>query len=142
MTTANELGPWLHPGAIPKQIHLLKEAVPFLYATGRRMCRPLRVDKCEVMVCNDGMAIMTHRTTFALDGDTVRRLKKLALRWQVSQAEVVRRALSQAEKLPDTERLDVLARLKRYHAASTLNSSEAETYIAQVRSDRKRWRRS
>lgn len=83
---------------------------------------------------------MTHRTTFALDGDTMLRLKKLASRWQVSQAEVVRRALSQAEKLPDTQRLDVLSRLKNYHAASKLNSAEADAYLAQTRSDRKRWR--
>ena len=88
------------------------------------------------------MATMTHRTTFALDGDTMLRLKKLASRWQVSQAEVVRRALSQAERLPDTQRLDVLARLKSYHAASKLGSSEADTYLAQARSDRKRWRGS
>jgi len=83
---------------------------------------------------------MTHRTTFALDTDTVRRLKKLALRWQVSQAEVVRRALSQAESLPDPQRSDVLDRLKGYHAASTLHAPEADAYLAQARADRKRWR--
>lgn len=103
--------------------------------------RPLRIDKGEVMVCNDGMATMIHRTTFALDSDTMRRLKKLALRWQVSQAEVVRRALTQVESLPDTQPLDVLARLKSYHAASTPDASEADAYLAQARADRKRWRR-
>ena len=102
--------------------------------------RPLRIDKCEVMVCNDGMATMIHRTTFALDSDTVRRLKKLASRWQVSQAEVVRRALTQVESLPDTQRPDVLARLKSYHAASTLDATEADAYLAQARADRERWR--
>ena len=86
------------------------------------------------------MATMTHRTTFALDVDTVRRLKKLALRWQVSQAEVVRRALSQAESLPDTQQPDVLAKLKSYHAAATLDASTADAYLNQVRADRKRWR--
>ena len=92
------------------------------------------------MVCNDGMATMTHRTTFALDSDTMSRLKKLALRWQVSQAEVVRRALSQAESLPGTQALDMLDRLKSYHAASTLDVSEADVYLARTRADRKRWR--
>ncbi len=87
------------------------------------------------------MATMIHRTTFALDSDTMRRLKKLALRWQVSQAEVVRRALTQVESLPDTQPLDVLARLKSYHAASTLDAFEADAYLAQARADRKRWRR-
>ena len=84
---------------------------------------------------------MTHRITFALDGDSMRRLRALALRWRVSQAEVVRRALSQAEKLSDTQRLDPLARLISYHAASTLDPSAAESCLAQARSDRKRWRR-
>ena len=95
-----------------------------------------------MMVCNDGMATMIHRTTFALDSDTVRRLKKLALRWQVSQAEVVRRALTQVESLPDAQRPDVLARLKSYHAASRLDAAEADAYLAQARADRGRWRGS
>jgi hypothetical protein len=99
------------------------------------------IDKHEVMVCNDGMATMTHRTTFALDIDTMRRLKKLSLRWQVSQAEVVRRALSQAESVPDAQPLDALARLKSYHAEATLEVSAADAYLAQARADRKRWRR-
>ena len=86
------------------------------------------------------MATMTHRTTFALDNDTVRRLKALALRWQVSQAEVVRRALSQAESIPDAQQPDVLARLKSYHASGTLNAFKAQAYVAQARADRKRWR--
>ena len=68
----------------------------------------------------------------------MRRLKKLALRWQVSQTEVVRRALTQAKSLPDTQPRDVLARLKSYHAASTLDASAADAYLAQTRADRKR----
>ena len=83
---------------------------------------------------------MTHRTTFTLDDDTVRRLRNLALRWQVSQAEVVRRALSQAESTPDTQPPDVLDRLKNYHAAGTLDASRADAYVALARADRKRWR--
>jgi len=83
---------------------------------------------------------MIHRTTFALDGDTVRRLKTLALRWQVSQAEVVRRALSNAESLPDTQQPDLLARLKSYHSAATLDASKAYRYLARARAARKRWR--
>ena len=87
------------------------------------------------------MATMTHRTTFALDADTMRRLKKLALRWQVSQAEVVRRAVSQAESIPDAQAPDALVSLKNYHAASALGLSAADVYLAQARADRKRWRR-
>jgi Arc/MetJ-type ribon-helix-helix transcriptional regulator len=71
----------------------------------------------------------------------MRRLRRLALRWQVSQAEVVRRALTQVESLPDTQPPDVLARLKSYHAASSLDASAADAYLAHARADRKRWRR-
>ena len=46
----------------------------------------------------DGMSTMTHRTTFALDKGTAQRLKRLAARWGVSQAEVVRRSVEQAER--------------------------------------------
>lgn len=92
------------------------------------------------MVCSDGMAAMSHRTTFALDSDTVRRLKKLALRWQVSQAEVVRRAVSQADLVLDTQPRDALAWLKSFHAASMLDAAAADAYLARTRADRKRWR--
>ena len=66
---------------------------------------------------NDGMPTMTHRTTFALDETTARRLKRLAARWQVSQAEVVRRSLEQAENSqlaePDAEARIAAARRLR-----------------------------
>jgi len=45
----------------------------------------------------DGMEAMAHRTTFALDGVTATRLKRLASIRQVSQAEGVCRAVAQAE---------------------------------------------
>ena len=66
---------------------------------------------------NDGMPAMTHRTTFALDEPTARRLKRLAARWKVSQAEVVRRSVEQAENAlvstPDVEqRIEAARRLR------------------------------
>ena len=66
---------------------------------------------------NDGMPAMIHRTTFALDATTARRLKRLATRWRVSQAEVVRRSVEQAEKAlvstPDIEqRIEAARRLR------------------------------
>jgi len=51
--------------------------------------------KCDGM--GDGMEAMAHRTTFALDGVTATRLKRLASIRQVSQAEGVCRAVAQAE---------------------------------------------
>ena len=68
-----------------------------------------------------------------------RRLKQLALRWQVSQAEVVRRAVAQAELAPDAQQPDLLVRLQAYHAAATLDAAAADAYVAGARADRKRW---
>jgi len=47
------------------------------------------------------MPTMTHGTTFALDEATALRLKRLASRWNVSQAEVVRRAVAQSDQSAD-----------------------------------------
>lgn len=66
------------------------------------------------------MAIMTHRTTFALDVTTAQRLKRLARRWNVSQAEVVRRAVDQAEKEPSSSQNEIEHRLE---AARQLRTS-------------------
>ena len=78
------------------------------------------------------MQTMSYRTTFALDGVTMRRLKNLAARWQVSQAE--------SESPPDA--VDPLAALKAYHAQGGLDRGKAEAYLRAVREDREHWRPS
>jgi hypothetical protein len=89
----------------------------------------------------DGMQTMTHRTTFALDEATAQRLKRLAAQWQVSQAEVVRRSLEQAEKLTKSEKPDPIALLRRLHEkGGGLDRKKADAYLAEVHEDRKRWR--
>ena len=93
------------------------------------------------MVCSDGMAVMTHRTTFTLDGATIRRLKRLASRWNVSQAEVVRRAVAQAEVQPDPLPADPVTMLRQLHqSGEAIDAKRAESYLAEVYADRKRWR--
>jgi hypothetical protein len=93
------------------------------------------------MVCSDGMAVMTNRTTFSLDAETIRRLKRLATRWQVSQAEVVRRAVAQAEAQPDPQMSDPVTMLRQLQeSAESMDSKQAELYLRQVRADRKKWR--
>ena len=62
---------------------------------------------------SNGMQTMTHRTTFALDGTTASRLRRLSALWQVSQAEVVRRSLEQAEKQAEIHKPDPVAMLRR-----------------------------
>jgi predicted transcriptional regulator len=93
------------------------------------------------MVCGYGMATMTHRATFALDSESIRRLKKLAARWQVSQAEVVRRALAQAEARPEAKQPDPVTILRALHSSGQgLDRRNAEAYLAKVYADRRRWR--
>ena len=87
------------------------------------------------------MPTMTHRTTFALDKATAQRLKRLAVRWQVSQAEVVRRSVEQAEKAAAPERPDPAAMLRELFATGGgLDPEKGSAYIAKVYEDRKHWR--
>ena len=84
---------------------------------------------------------MIHRTTFALDESTAARLKRLAALWQVSQAEVVRRTLEQAENQVDAARPSAAVMLRNLFATGKgLDRKKAGAYIAQVYEDRKRWR--
>jgi|694.fasta_scaffold50376_7 hypothetical protein len=93
------------------------------------------------MVCNDGMPTMTHRTTFALDEATAQRIKRLAARWDVSQAEVVRRSVAQAENLKQAENPDPATLLRNlFSSGGGLQADKAESYIAEVYEDRKHWR--
>lgn len=92
------------------------------------------------MVHYDGMQTMGYRTTFAFDGETMRRLKNLAARWQVSQAEVVRRALSQAETQERSDAPNPLDALTSYHAQGGLDRGKAEKYLCEVREERECWR--
>ncbi|NBB78789.1 MAG: hypothetical protein GVY36_04995 [Verrucomicrobia bacterium] len=87
------------------------------------------------------MAMMTHRTTFALDETSAQRLKRLSARWHVSQAEVVRRSLEQAESAETSARKDPEAMLRHLHAGGHgMAAEEAAEYLGQVREDRKQWR--
>lgn len=85
------------------------------------------------------MPLMTHRTTFALDKATAKRLKRLAALWRVSQAEVVRRAVAQAESTAIATKVDPVALLQALHAAGQgLDAQQAQAYLGEVREDRKR----
>lgn len=106
-----------------------------------RVFRLTYLDDVVSMVCNDGMPIMTHRTTFALDEATAQRLKRLAARWKVSQAEVVRRSVEQAENLNKAEDPDPAAMLRALFASGGgLDLEKGNAYIAEVYEDRKHWR--
>lgn len=84
---------------------------------------------------------MIHRTTFALDEATSQRLKRLAASWEVSQAEVVRRAIEQAENLRQAERPAPATLLRNlFSSGGGLEAEKADSYIAEVYEDRKHWR--
>lgn len=85
---------------------------------------------------------MTHRTSFALDELTAQRIKRLATRWNVSQAEVVRRSVERAEGAGRSPEQDALELLKAYHAKGGLDKSRAEQWIREIDEDRKSWRAS
>lgn len=89
----------------------------------------------------DGMHKMTHRTTFALDEATAVRLKRLSAQLNVSQAEVVRRAVAEIESMINAQGKDPMALLREVHASGQgLAREAAESYLAEVREDRKKWR--
>ncbi len=84
------------------------------------------------------MALMTHRTTFALDRATAERIRSLAALWGVSQAEVIRRVIAEAA-VPETP--DPIAALDALHAAGHgLAPDQAASYLSELRRDRKSWR--
>ena len=86
------------------------------------------------------MKTMTYRTTFALDQETAGRLRRLSAGWQVSQAEVVRRALALAET-SSSPTGDAVALLRQVQASGNgLARESAEQYLAQIRVDRDQWR--
>ena len=93
------------------------------------------------MVC--GMAIMTYRKTFALDKETSQRLKTLSSAWNISQAEVVRRAVGQAAKSPSLQLKNPAQILKGLHDhGQGLTPEVANSYLSEVTRDREAWRNS
>ena len=92
------------------------------------------------MIGDYGMQTMTHRTTFALDEVTAQRLKRLATCWDVSQAEVVRRSVEQAEKRLTISPSDIERRLEtaRQLRASLKNRKvDVVAWIATARDSRR-----
>ncbi len=87
------------------------------------------------------MSRAKHRTSFALDEATVRRLRELSRTWNVSQAEVVRRAVQIASDHLESQAGEVRERLAEYRAAGRLAPDEADAYLRRVVEDRRDWGR-
>ena len=82
-----------------------------------------------------------HRTSFALDDATAERLRQLALRWNVSQAEVVRRAVKLAANKATADGDSVHEQLRLYRTRRGIDRDEADAYLGLVAADRARWGR-
>jgi predicted transcriptional regulator len=82
---------------------------------------------------------MIHRTTFALDENTARRLKRLAARWQVSQAEVVRRSVEKAEQSEISEATgqDRVEAARRLRATLQDRKIDVKNWIRTARESRR-----
>jgi hypothetical protein len=85
------------------------------------------------------IAIMTHRTSFALDELTAQRNKRLATRWNVSQAEVVRRSLEKNEQAettpPDAE--ERIAAARRLRESLRKRNVDVAAWIQTARDSRR-----
>jgi predicted DNA-binding protein len=84
---------------------------------------------------------MEHRTSFALDEATIKRLRRLSETWGVSQAEVVRRAI---EKADTSEKEGIASRvgiLRSYQDQGGLAAEKAEAYLADLAEQRAEWGR-
>ena len=94
------------------------------------------------MVHTYGMSNMNRRATFALDEETVHRIKKLAGLMHISQAEVVRRAVALAEEKVDETQAEKIMRIEAYHQKGGIAAEKAEEYLAEVRDNRSFWGRN
>lgn len=83
------------------------------------------------------MASTVIRTTYALDEETVRRLDGLARQWNVSKSEALRRAIRAADAKSTTPD-DRLKALDELQASMRLTRSQAEAWVRDVRTERRR----
>jgi predicted transcriptional regulator len=78
------------------------------------------------------------RTSMALDSGTLRALKELAERWQVSKAEVMRRAVKRAKEEAERETAypSPLDALNWLQSGGGLSVQEAESFREEVQAER------
>lgn len=82
------------------------------------------------------MAIMTVRSTYALDPETVRILEEAARRWGVSKSEALRRAIRTAAGREPVSPRSAIHALDQLQKSMGLNSASARAWIRRVRQER------
>jgi hypothetical protein len=100
-------------------------------------CDVVSFDARRVCAYHTLMASTVVRSTYALDEETVRRLDNLARHWNVSKSEALRRAIRTADAMagsPD----DRLKALDELQASIRLTRSRAQTWVRELREDRRR----
>jgi predicted transcriptional regulator len=100
-----------------------------------------QLDISIITAHNYHMTQTKHRTSFALDEETIVRLRALARTWNVSQAEVVRRAVHLAYTRSESEAGEVRERIAEYRAAGRVGADEANAYLRRLQEEREDWRR-
>lgn len=78
------------------------------------------------------------RTSMALDGGTIGMLKRLSEKWQISRAEVIRRAVRQLHEKAEREEqaLSPLEALEWLQQGGGMAAEEAEKFRAEVKASR------
>jgi hypothetical protein len=83
------------------------------------------------------MAILTVKSTYSLDLETVRALEELARRWGVSKSEALWRAIRSAAGEGLSEQSDALKALDELQRSLGLSSSKAGAWANQIRAERR-----
>lgn len=87
------------------------------------------------------MVVSKHRTSFALDEETLRMLQQLAGQWRVSQAEVVRRSVRLAAEHDRTNISGLRQSLAAYQETGRLSAEEADSFLGRIAAERADWGR-
>lgn len=84
------------------------------------------------------MSYALTRTSMALDGFTIQALKELSERWNISKAEVIRRAVRQLKQQADQEALQPtpLEALEWLQQGGGLVAEEAEAFRSEIKQGR------
>lgn len=90
------------------------------------------LDAFFIMVLSYGMAKMNQRTTFSLDEITLNRIKSLATRWSVSQAEVVRRAIDLTVQQDAGVSESLITKLSALQAETGMLEKDASAYLSSL----------
>jgi len=83
------------------------------------------------------MAILTVKSTYALDPETVRTLEEMARRWGVSKSEALRRAIRAAAKQAPCEESDAIKALDELQQSLALSPTKVRDWASRVKAERR-----